>query len=134
MRRLHDLELEPEVRELLATLSAPRPWRWPWPIGRHGASDRAADHCHLLGCLPMDGQDVPASHVFISYRHEDSVKVDWLQAVLEDAGIRVWRDKANLWPGDDWRVVIRRAISEGTLVFLACFSTASMARRQSWQN
>jgi hypothetical protein len=30
-----------------------------------------------------------AGHVFISYRHEDSAKADWLEATLEAAGLRV---------------------------------------------
>jgi hypothetical protein len=76
----------------------------------------------------------PIGHVFISYRHEDSASVDWLQDRLEAAGIRVWRDKANLWPGDDWRIAIRSAITGNALVFLACFSATSVARTPSWQN
>lgn len=84
--------------------------------------------------LFMDGQEVPAGHVFISYRHEDSASVDRLESRLLDAGIQVWRDKKDLWPGDHWRTVIRRAITDGTLVFLACFSSASLARPRSWQN
>jgi hypothetical protein len=82
----------------------------------------------------MDEQDVPAGHVFISYGHEDSASVDKLRARLIDAGIRVWRDKKDLCPGDHWRTVIGRAIKDGTLVFLACFSAESLARSQSWQN
>lgn len=84
--------------------------------------------------LVVNGQAAPEGHVFISYRREDSAKVDWLQATLERAGIRVWRDKAELLPGDDWRRTIRRAVTDGTLVFLACFSAASLARMRSWQN
>jgi hypothetical protein len=52
-----------------------------------------------LGCV-----DVPSEvegHVFISYVREDSRRVDRLQQVLQSAGIRVWRDTANLWPGED---------------------------------
>lgn len=84
--------------------------------------------------LAVGDTGAPAGHVFISYRHEDSAKADWLQGILEGAGIRVWRDKAALWPGDDWRAVIRRAVTDGALVFLACFSAASIGRAQSWQN
>lgn len=82
----------------------------------------------------MDGQEVQAGHVFISYRHEDSASVDRLESRLVDAGIQVWRDKKDLWPGDHWRTGIRRAITDGTLVFLACFSSASLARPRSLQN
>lgn len=73
-------------------------------------------------------------HVFISYVHEDSHWVDQLQLRLEAAGIPVWRDTADLWPGQDWREEIRRAITHHTLVFIACFSQASFARSISYQN
>jgi glutamate dehydrogenase len=75
-----------------------------------------------------------AGHVFISYVREDSDRVDQLQRRLQAAGIRVWRDTANLWPGEDWRARIRGAITDNALVFLACFSTSSLARSKSYQN
>jgi hypothetical protein len=46
----------------------------------------------------------------------------------------VWRDTADLWPGEDWRVKIRRAITDNALVFLACFSNRSIVRQKSYQN
>jgi hypothetical protein len=76
----------------------------------------------------------PAGHVFISYVHEDSDHVDALQQALQDAGVRVWRDKDDLWPGDDWRMMISRAITDNALVFIACFSSLSAARTTSYQN
>ncbi|WP_022877621.1 toll/interleukin-1 receptor domain-containing protein [Microbacterium sp. B19] len=72
-------------------------------------------------------------HVFLSYIREDSAQVDKLQRVLEAADFSVWRDTANLWPGDDWQQKIRQAIQGGTLVFLACFSSALKARDTSYQ-
>ena len=75
-----------------------------------------------------------AGHVFISYVREDSHRVDQLQQKLEAAGIPVWRDTADLWPGEDWRAKIRRAITDNALVFIACFSSASSARYKSYQN
>ena len=75
-----------------------------------------------------------AGHVFISYVREDSDQVDQLQSTLESAGIPVWRDTARLWPGQDWRRKIRRAITDDALVFIACFSNASLARDKSYQN
>jgi len=75
-----------------------------------------------------------AGHVFISYVREDSYRVDRLQRILEVAGIQVWRDTANLWPGEDWRLKIRSAITDNALVFIACFSRSSLARRKSYQN
>ena len=75
-----------------------------------------------------------AGHAFISYVHEDSQAVDQLQRTLEAAGIRVWRDTADLWPGEDWRAKIRHAITNDALVFIACFSPRSLAREKSYQN
>jgi hypothetical protein len=73
-------------------------------------------------------------HVFISYIREDTADADRLQQVLEAAGVRVWRDKSDLWPGEDWREKIRRAITDNALVFIACFSRKSVARKRSYQN
>ena len=81
----------------------------------------------------MSAQRV-AGRVFISYVHEDSDRVDQLQRTLEAAGIPVWRDTADLWPGEDWRARIRDAITDNALVFLACFSKSSLARGRSYQN
>jgi hypothetical protein len=72
--------------------------------------------------------------VFISYVHEDSSRVDQLQQELEQAGIPVWRDTEDLWPGEDWRVKIRQAITGNALVFIVCFSQASVSRHRSYQN
>jgi TIR domain len=75
-----------------------------------------------------------AGHAFISYAREDSRRVDQLQLALEAAGIPVWRDTADLWPGEDWRTKIRQAITGNALVFIACFSGASVGRGTSYQN
>jgi hypothetical protein len=75
-----------------------------------------------------------SGHAFISYVHEDSRKVDQLQRTLEAAGIRVWRDTDDLWPGEDWRAKIRDAITHNALVFIACFSKLGVARMTSYQN
>jgi chaperonin GroEL len=73
-------------------------------------------------------------HAFISYVHEDHERVNRLQTALERAGIRVWRDTANLWPGHDWKIEIRNAITGGSLAFIACFSENTAARVTSYQN
>jgi len=75
-----------------------------------------------------------AGHAFISYVREDSGEVDELQQELEAAGIPVWRDTADLWPGEDWSAKIRQAITRDALVFLACFSSRGVARQRSYQN
>jgi uncharacterized protein YukE len=73
-------------------------------------------------------------HAFISYVREDSRHVDWLADKLKAAGIPVWRDTADLWPGEDWRAKIRQAITDDALVFIACFSKRSLARTKTYQN
>jgi trehalose-phosphatase len=73
-------------------------------------------------------------HAFLSYVREDEAKVKQLQRVLERAGIDVWRDRSNLWPGQDWRAEIRKAITDDALVFIACFSSDSLARSKTYQN
>jgi hypothetical protein len=78
--------------------------------------------------------DKPTGHAFISYVREDSHEIDRLQRTLEEAGIAVWRDTRDLWPGEDWRAKIRRAITDNALVFIACFSSRSVARVKSYQN
>ena len=73
------------------------------------------------------------SHAFISYVRDDGVRVDRLQRILEAAGVAVWRDTADLWPGDDWKSEIRKAISVSALAFIACFSERSAARERTYQ-
>lgn len=82
----------------------------------------------------MDEADRPPGYAFISYVREDSAKADRLQDTLEAAGVRVWRDTADLWPGEDWRAKIRQAITNDALVFIACFSRKSLLRVKSYQN
>jgi TIR domain len=78
--------------------------------------------------------ETSAGHAFISYVREDSGEVDKLQQSLQAVGIPVWRDTASLWPGEDWRVKIRQAIAEDSLVFIACFSNQSVTRLRTYQN
>jgi tetratricopeptide (TPR) repeat protein len=67
----------------------------------------------------------------LSYAREDKEHVDQLQRTLEAAGIPVWRDVRDLRPGQDWKLSIRRAVSEDAL---ACFSKASQDKPKSYQN
>jgi hypothetical protein len=73
-------------------------------------------------------------HAFISYGREDSDEVDMVQRSLETNGVPVWRDTASLWPGEDWQAKVRGAITEGALVFVACFSSHSTTRRRGHQH
>jgi TIR domain/Effector-associated domain 2 len=85
--------------------------------------------------LPSVGAfETNGGHAFLCYTREDSSRVDELESLLQSTGIPVWRDTADLLPGQDWRMQIRRAITAGSLAFLACFSRAGLARRVSFQN
>ena len=75
----------------------------------------------------------PRGHAFISYVREDADEVGILQRTLEAAGVPVWRDTDDLWPGDTWRAKIREAITHDALVFIACFSRHSAARQKTYQ-
>jgi hypothetical protein len=66
-------------------------------------------------------QTMIAGHAFMSYVRENSAEADRLQQVLEAAGVRVWRDSADLGPGQDWREKIGHAILDDSLVFLCVF-------------
>lgn len=73
-------------------------------------------------------------HAFISYCPDDAVHADRLQRAFTVAGIPVWRDTAALWPGDDKRLIIRSAIADRALAFVACFSRLSLARTTGSHN
>lgn len=89
----------------------------------------------LLRTLPLVTTDRSTEgHAFVSYVREDAAHIDDLQQILEAAGIRVWRDTQDLWPGEDWKVKIRQAIKNDALVFLACFSSRGLAKPKSGQN
>lgn len=84
--------------------------------------------------MDFESLERPPGHAFISYVREDTERVDRLAQLLTDAGIRVWRDTENLWPGQDWKIQIREAITSGTLAFVACFSDSSERRATTYQN
>jgi hypothetical protein len=126
----------------LVTFSARRPGRAPQPVADvagSAASDgaRARPRVPALPAGPgpqlagRAGQELatadPASHVFLSAAAADADPAERLQRDLEVAGIRVWRDATDLQPGDDQPAAVRRAITQGALVFLACFSSRSTA-------
>jgi hypothetical protein len=83
---------------------------------------------------PPTGGHTPVGHVFISYVHEDTRRVDQLHKALTAAGIPVWRDTEDLQPGENWPTKIRQAITDNALVFIVCFSQASTSRYKSYQN
>ena len=128
---LRELLLRPEAADIYHRYYAPSLRPQVDPGGDEEVSEAADDpvtHGRPTGASGSIG------HAFISYVREDSGEVDVLQKMLEAAGIPVWRDTSNLWPGEDWRAKIRGAISRDALVFIACFSSHSAARQQSYQN
>ena len=56
---------------------------------------------------------------------------DELSQALAEAGIQAWHHSTKIWPGQDWRAEIRRAIADGAMVFLALFSRAGLDQEQS---
>ena len=102
------------ILSYVATSSSSMLWRADHPVSYLTSNVRVESHVVM-------GVDKPGGHVFISYVHEDWRHVERLQRLLESAGVQVWRDTADLWPGEDWRGKIRQAITGNVLVFIACF-------------
>ena len=46
----------------------------------------------------------------------------------------MWRDIEKLWPGQDWKIEISRAITDSSLAFIACISANSTGREKTVQN
>lgn len=107
-----------------AKTSPPRPTR----------PDETAPEPQHAGAWPRPAAAETKGHVFLSAAGEDAGPADWLQHELEAAGIRVWRDARDLSPGDERPAAIRKAITDGALVFLACFSSRSSTAVRSYLN
>jgi hypothetical protein len=99
----------------------------------YGSSARASRPDTQVPSVPAGGELLYQGHAFLSYVREDSGNVDVLQRMLEAGGVPVWRDTASLWPGENWRAKVRDAVTRDALVFIACFSSQSAARRKSYQ-
>lgn len=106
--------------------------------GTGSGRTESAEQPNVLTAAPtmlfVGGAPKSPGHAFLSYVREDSLAVDRIQRVLEAAGVRVWRDTADLWPGEDWRARIREAITGDALAFIVCFSRNSIGRERSFQN
>jgi TIR domain len=133
----------------LVALSARRPGRAPQPLSHaRGAAgsdqepvprgpasaDKQVPEPGPCGTAFNPHAADPPGHVFLSAAPEDAGPAERLQHDLENAGIHVWRDATDLQPGDDQPAVIRRAITDAALVFLACFSSRSVALTKSYVN
>ena len=62
--------------------------------------------------------------VFLSYSTKDHLFAELASIKLEEAGIRLWRDRGQIRPGTDWRSEIERGIGESIAVLVA-LSTSS---------
>jgi TIR domain len=83
-------------------------------------------HFEQQAWTTVGSRESPA-RVFISYVREDQSDVDRIQSAIEAAGIEVWRDVKDHWPGEDWKLRIGKGISDGALTVVACFSDRSAA-------
>jgi hypothetical protein len=65
--------------------------------------------------------DFTTLRVLACYHRPDAPVVDLIMALLADRGLETWRDEADLKPGDDWALKIKRAIrrADAVLAFLA---------------
>lgn len=78
--------------------------------------------------------DETSGHAFVSYVKEDRDRIASIVSSLKAADIPVWTDKGKLSPGEDWKLVIRKAIQRNALAFIAVFSDNSASRDASYQN
>lgn len=76
---------------------------------------------------------VDDKHAFLSYVREDSAAAELVQSTLEAVGVKVWRDRDALGPGDLWKAKIREAIQGQSLAFVALVSNASVSKERSYQ-
>lgn len=86
---------------------------------------------NLNGGYSFDPQ--PEPQVFIAYVEEDFPMARRLFESLRAAGCSPWLDKEKLLPGQNWPRSIERAI-EISDVFVACFSSRSIAKRGQFQS
>lgn len=87
-----------------------------------------------MGATIVGMPDSPIQYAFVSYVREDADQVGKLVSVLQAASIPVWKDTENLGPGEDWQQKIRKAIEDGSLAFIACFSTSSTQKPKTYMN
>ena len=66
--------------------------------------------------------------VFLSYARENVKEIEQLYGELLDAGIQPWMDTRDILPGQDWELMITRAIRRADF-FIACISTQATNKR-----
>ncbi len=73
----------------------------------------------------------PKDQVFISYAKEDKEFAEKLHNDLQKKGISVWWDKKRLLAGQDWQVMIRKAI-KNSHYFLSLISSNSINKKKGY--
>lgn len=73
-------------------------------------------------------------HVFLSYVREDSQVADELKELLEAEGFSVWIDRKSILGGTRWKAEIRKAITQNSLAFVACYSKTAEMKKRNGQN
>jgi hypothetical protein len=71
-----------------------------------------------------------APTVFLSYSREDSKIVDSIAKKLKNAGIRLWFDKVDLKPGDNWMQEIENSLSSARFVIF--FISQNSIKKSVW--
>jgi hypothetical protein len=70
--------------------------------------------------------------VFVSYSSNDKVKVTRLVRAIESAGIKVWFDEDQIFPGDDFIEKMRVGVNECTYYLLCLSPSFDKKPPQSW--
>ena len=88
------------------------------PAGNTDDRGVLPDLCSRNGCR----------RVFLAHANEDKPLVRQLKNDLEEHGHRPWLDEDSLFPGQNWRIEIPKAIANSD-VFIACLSETSVEKQ-----
>ncbi|MDX2029129.1 MAG: SUMF1/EgtB/PvdO family nonheme iron enzyme [Blastocatellia bacterium] len=75
---------------------------------------------------PLDGD----KYVFLSYARDDQAVAERVEAALTAAGIRVFRDRSDIHPGDNWDLKIEQALRECQSMVLLLSPTSMPERKE----
>jgi len=70
--------------------------------------------------------------LFLSYAHEDRLRVTKIYEALRSEGFSVWMDSKNLLPGQEWGSQIKNALDEAEII-LIFISNNSISKRGYFQ-
>jgi formylglycine-generating enzyme required for sulfatase activity len=75
----------------------------------------------------MEGSSHRQLKVFLCHAHEDKAAVRDLYHRLRDQGVAPWFDEADLLPGQDWELEIRKAVRASDAI-IVCLSRRSVTK------